>query len=55
MENKARHIGDGVYAGFDGYHITLRVNDHRSGIVVTLEPSVMDAIFEYRESLKKDV
>jgi len=53
MENKCRHIGDGVYVETDGYHINIRVNSHLNPIVVALDPSVMDALFEYREALKK--
>jgi hypothetical protein len=39
-----RHLGDGVYATFDGYGIEIRVNDHRSDVVAYLEPSVLEAL-----------
>lgn len=41
------HLGDGVYASFDGYHIQISVNDHRNPPVVALEPSVMEALIAY--------
>lgn len=41
-----RHLGDGVYASYDGYHINIAVNHHNNH-VVALEPSVMRALFEY--------
>ncbi len=37
------HLGDGVYASFDGYQIWLAANDHRNK-VVALEPTVMRAL-----------
>lgn len=36
-----RHLGDGVYANFDGYGIEIRVNDHRSPMVAYFEPGVV--------------
>ena len=45
-EKFARYLGDGVYADFDGYHITLAANDHRN-VVIYLEPSVMSALKSY--------
>jgi hypothetical protein len=35
------HLGDGVYATFDGHGIELRVNDHRNDPVAYLEPAVV--------------
>lgn len=26
--NNGEYLGDGVYAGFDGYHAVLRINSH---------------------------
>lgn len=40
------HLGDGVYASFDGYQIWLAVNDHNNK-QVALEPSVMKSLIEY--------
>lgn len=48
-----RYLGDGVYAGWDGFHIVLWVeggsifgDDH-----IALEPSVLDALFRYQTQL----
>jgi hypothetical protein len=51
---KITYIGDGVYASFNGMHITLRVNDHRSEPVVFLEVEVMEALIQYFERLKNE-
>lgn len=40
------HIGDGVYASFDGYHLNLAVNHHENH-VVSLEPSVLAELIRY--------
>lgn len=50
-EENCRHIGDGVYVDFDGYQFAIRVNDHRSDPVVFFEPSVMDALINYRNEI----
>lgn len=42
------HIGDGVYASFDGFHLSIAVNDHRNH-VVSLEPSVLRALVDYAQ------
>jgi hypothetical protein len=42
-----RHLGDGVYATYDGYGIELRVNDHRSPQVAYLEPQVVHALSRF--------
>ena len=42
-----RHIGDGVYAGFDGYHIILKANSPYSEHAVYLEYSVMESLKKY--------
>lgn len=47
------HLGDGVYALYDGYGIQLRVNDHRSPVVVYLDPSVLKSLNGYFEKCKK--
>lgn len=41
-----RHLGDGVYASFDGYNINIAVNHHNNH-VVALEPRVVRGLFEY--------
>ncbi len=45
--NNHEHIGDGVYAEVDGYAINIRVGDHRSPILVVLEPAVMNRLNEF--------
>jgi hypothetical protein len=40
------HLGDGVYASFDGYQIWLAVGDHRNN-VVALEPGVLERLIGY--------
>lgn len=52
MENPT-HLGDGVYAEFDGYGISLRVNDHRNPVAVYLEPPVLKSLNEFSESFRK--
>lgn len=46
------HLGDGVYASFDGYHICLAVNDHRNH-AVALEPSVMQALIMFGNKIDR--
>lgn len=41
------YLGDAVYASFDGYHIWLHLNDHRSPGLIALEPAVYDALKHY--------
>jgi hypothetical protein len=41
------YLGDGVYAQFDGYSVSLIVNDHRNEPVVVLEPSVLKALNDF--------
>ena len=41
------YLGDAVYASFDGYHIWLHLNDHRSPGLIALEPAVLAALREY--------
>lgn len=56
IENEnIRHLGDGIYAGFDGYHIVLRVNDHRNEPVAHLDFDVMQSLIEYFEKTKQSI
>lgn len=41
------HVGDGVYASFNGYSIEVRVNDHRNPVAVTLDPQVLQGLVNY--------
>ncbi len=48
-----RYLGDGVYAGFDGYQIVLWLEDmgaYGPG-TIALEPAVLSALQEFREAL----
>ena len=40
------HLGDGVYASFDGYQIWLAANHHENK-VIALEPPVMMELIKY--------
>ena len=48
----AEYLGDAVYADFDGYGIQLRLNDHRSSPLLTLEPETLQALFDYNQRLR---
>lgn len=48
MEQK--YIGDGVYVGFDGYHVTIAVNHHEN-IVAYFEPEIMINLIDYWNQL----
>lgn len=48
--NNTDHIGDGVYATFDGFGIELRANDHRNEVAVYLEPEVLAALDRFYET-----
>lgn len=53
-ENEITHLGDGVYAEYDGFAVHLRVNDHRNPIAVTLEPDVMqELVIFYKRMAEK--
>jgi len=41
------YLGDGVYAQFDGYSVSLTVDDHRNEPVVVLGPRVLKALNDF--------
>jgi hypothetical protein len=41
------YLGDGLYASFDGYQITLRAPRENGDHYVALEPSVYAALVKY--------
>lgn len=41
------YLGDGVYASFDGYHITLDLRGQDNHTKIALEPQVLDALRGY--------
>jgi hypothetical protein len=51
---QCQHLGDGVYADFDGYHIILTANDPRDETRrVYLEPQVIEALNHYIKRVKE--
>ena len=42
-----RHLGDGVYASFDGYQVWLHVNSHEAPPVVAIEAGVLSNMVTY--------
>ena len=47
------YLGDGVYAGHDGFHIWIwSSNGISSSKLVALEPAVLDQLIKYRAFLK---
>ena len=46
-----QHLGDGVYASFDGYHVWLAANHRGNRSLIALEPSVLDNLHGYIASL----
>ncbi len=49
---ETRHLGDGVYASCDGYHIILDLRAQDSTTRIALEPPVFDKLVRYRDDLK---
>jgi hypothetical protein len=50
--SKRAYLGDGVYAEFDGYHIWLSTQREEGEHRIALEPDVMAALNEFRDSLR---
>ena len=48
-EKNTEHLGDGIYATFDGFGLEIRVNDHRSNAVAYLEPAVVAELSRFLE------
>lgn len=51
------YLGDGVYASFDGYSISLDLRGQDTTTKIALEPTVLQALDDYRtyimETLQK--
>lgn len=47
------YLGDGLYASFDGYHVSLRAPRGDTHHIVYLEPEVLATFIKWVESLKK--
>lgn len=52
--SEASYLGDAVYASFDGYHIWLHLNDHRSPGLIALEPAVYAALRDYAKRIWRE-
>jgi hypothetical protein len=51
---KKTYLGDGLYASFDGFHLILSTERENSLHWVGLEPSVFNALIEFRKQIYKD-
>lgn len=49
------YLGDGLYAGFDGYQFILKAPREYGVHYVALEPDVFDALIRYRERCYAEV
>lgn len=48
------YLGDGVYAVYDGYNITLDLREQEGGIEIVLEPFVYDALVHFGDRCRTD-
>lgn len=56
MSGFKQYIGDGVYAGFDGYHVVLTTENGISATnTIALESEVLTEFDNYREWLKQKI
>ena len=53
MPNHETYLGDGLYASFDGWQITLRAPRESGDHYVCLEPSVYRALLEFVEQQQR--
>jgi hypothetical protein len=49
------YLGDGVYASWDGYHVVLDLRAQDNTTRISLEPSVFDALIDYRKSVQQEI
>ena len=55
-EQPTEHLGDGVYAIYDGFGVWLHANDHRPELAtdkIYLEPVVLAALMRFMKVLEK--
>ena len=48
--DRAEYLGDGVYATYDGFAITLTTGHHlqeEAGMIIYLEPDVIKALLKF--------
>lgn len=50
--NKSVYLGDGVYATYDGYQITLCTERQEPQHTIHIEPAVWAMLVEFKEALK---
>lgn len=50
MQNPT-YLGDGVYAGNDGYHIWLSSGSHENPPVIALDIGTLEALIAYAKSM----
>ena len=48
-----RHLGDGVYASYDGYHIWLDLRGQDNVTRIALEPAVLGELNQYAQDISK--
>lgn len=53
MPDNETYLGDGLYASFDGFIFTLRAPREDGDHWVGLEPAVLRAFDEFRETIRK--
>ena len=51
--NDETYLGDGVYAGHDGYHVWLWTQREDGVHRIALEPAVFDELEIYRRNLQE--
>lgn len=53
-QNPVTHLGDGLYAEFDGWGVSLRVNDHRNAVVAYIDGlPAMEALQRFWKDSRK--
>ncbi len=50
-----QYLGDGVYASFDGYHITLDLRAQDIETRIALESEVLENLDRYRQHIKDKI
>jgi hypothetical protein len=50
--SRQKYLGDGIYVDFDGYQISISVNNH-SNMVAFLDPQVVHNFKEYIKEIEK--
>lgn len=52
MDRREVYLGDGLYASYDGFSITLRAPRSEGNHWVALEPAVLQALIHYVEQVR---